>query len=96
MPIYLINCIEHQVLKHLLKLQAVSQSGRSTTEHSHTVFAYKLLAEKAIQKKCIIKKLHIKYFPYRHEQSTLIKNLKQIVEKDELHALKLLPDDTKL
>ena len=96
LAICLINRIQKRVLWHLPKSQAAYQSGRSTTEH---VFAYKLLAEKAITSSCYVTNIILmdmsKAFDNVH-RATLIKDLQQIVQKDELHALMLLLDETQL
>ena len=79
-------------MKHIPPSQAAYQPGRSTTEH---VFAYKLLAEKAITSCNIILMDMSKAFD-KVNRKILLEELKQIVDDDELHLLKLLLDDVEL
>ena len=96
LAICLINRIGERIMKHIPPSQAAYQPGRSTTEH---VFAYKLLAEKAITS-CnytsnIILMDMSKAFD-KVNRKILLEDLKQIVDDDELHLLKLLLDDVEL
>ena len=83
-------------MQHIPDSQAAYQPGRSTTEH---VFAYKLLAEKAITSNEYTSNIILmdtsKAFD-KVDRETLLKYLQRIVEKYELHLLKLLLDKMEL
>ena len=90
LAIILLNRTGQRIEQHIPQSQAAYQKNRSTTEH---VATYKLLAEKALSSSdyelTIILMDLSKAFDTIH-RATLLQDLSRIVEKDELHMLKIL------
>ena len=96
LTICLIERIGERVMRHIPPSQAAYQPGRSTTEQ---VFSYKLLAEKAIiseqyTSNIILMDMNKAFDKVNRE--TLLNDMKNIVEKDELHLIKLLLKNVEL
>ena len=96
LSICLINRIGERIRKHIPDSQAAYQPGRSTTEH---VFAYKLLAEKAITSNNYASNIILmgmsKAFD-KVDRRKLLDDLRNILENDELHLIKMLINDMEL
>ena len=96
LSICLINRIGERIMKHIPDSQAAYQPGRSTTEH---VFAYKLLAEKAITSNNYASNIILmdmsKAFD-KVDRRKLLDDLRNILENDELHLIKMLINDMEL
>ena len=93
-------CMLRRCLKKFLEkvpsTQAAYQQGRSTTE---LVFSFKVLAEKAIMSedyKIILLLLDMSKAFDTVRRNELFKILKEILDKDELHMMKILVEDVKL
>ncbi len=87
----------HERIRSKIPLsQAAYQGGRNTTEH---VFTCKILAEKAITSdnyKTNILLLDMSKAFDTVQRNSLVKQLKSILEDDELHMIKILLTDVKL
>ena len=93
-------CMLRRTLKKLLQKvppsQAAYQQGRSTTE---MVFTFKILAEKALTSqdyKLILLLLDMSKAFDTVRRNELFKILKEVLDKDELHMMKILVKDVKL
>ena len=90
LAICMIERIGDKIQQHIPHSQAAYQKGRSTTEH---VFTYKLLAEKAISSASYT--VHVLLMDLSKafdtiNRETLINDLKNILEPDEVHMMKIL------
>ena len=90
LAICMIERIGDKLQQHIPHSQAAYQKGRSTTEH---VFTYKLLAEKAISSANYT--VHVLLMDISKafdtiNRETLMNDLKNILEPDEIHMIKIL------
>jgi hypothetical protein len=86
------RCLQ-KLLKKIPATQAAYQAGRSTTEQ---VFSFKILAEKAITSNdytIILLLLDMSKAFDTVRRSDLMKTLKTVLDKDELHMIKILIED---
>ena len=86
----MIKRVGKKIEKYIPYSQAAYQRGRSTTEH---IFTYKLLAEKAITSKDYT--VHILLMDLSKafdtiNRSTLMDDLRKVLDDDELHMIKIL------
>ena len=85
-----------KLLQKVLPSQAVYQQGRSTTE---MVFTFKIVAEKALMSKdykliLLLRDMSKAFNTVRRNE--LFKILKEVLDKDVLHMMKILLKDVKL
>ena len=93
LAICMIGRVGEKIIRKIPKTQAAYQPGRSTTEQ---VFVFKTMAEKAISSKDY--EAHVLMMDMSRAFDTvnrekLLEILEEILEKDELHIMKLLIND---
>ena len=96
LSICLINRISDRILNHIPASQAAYQRNRSTTEH---VFAFKLLTEKAIISEdysIFILLMDMSKAFDTVNRTTLMEDLKNIIDTDELHMVKILLEEVEI
>ncbi len=92
----MIQRTEVTIRKNIPVTQAACQGGRSTTEHVHTC---KLLAEKAIKfqnYETTILLLDMSKAFDTVRSNDLLQQLKEVLDEDEVHIMKILLKDVKL